>query len=145
MIEVSGVRRSWEIDRSSRSSARRFVEGPRPSRLRLHPVPLPGQRLQLGEGAVGFLPAPLRFEGACEPGTVLLTIAVIANAANATQFCSSTIMKRCNGGIWKKLKATAGDRRQQPPNAAPTRRRSRESPADTRPPRETTGATSLRG
>ena len=41
------------------------------------------------------------------PATVLLTIAAITNAASATQFSSSAMVKRCSGGIWKKLKATA--------------------------------------
>ena len=51
---------------------------------------------------------------------MLLTIAAITNAASATQFSSSAIVKRCSGGIWKKLKAAAlSDRGEQPEPQSP--------------------------
>ena len=72
MIEVSGVRRSWEIERSS--DGLQLVAAPQRlglHRLRLHPVALAGQRLQLGERPVGLLAAaarPRRARARARPG-----------------------------------------------------------------------------
>ena len=65
IIEVSGVRRSWETERSSAglqlvAAAQRLGL----DRLRLHPVALARQLRQLRQGPVGLLAAALGLGGA---------------------------------------------------------------------------------
>ncbi len=53
------------------------------------------------------------------PATALLARATIAKVISATQFCSAAIVKRCSGGMWKKLKATALAREASRPRRSP--------------------------
>jgi hypothetical protein len=110
MIAVSGVRRSWEIDRSSTvfsSSLRRTASASTASAcIRSR------SRVSASSSASALSASSRRCSAStararARPATELLTIAATTKAARATQFSSWAIAKRYSGGIWKKLKAAA--------------------------------------
>ena len=110
MIEVSGVRRSWEIERSSAvfsSSLRRSASASTASACIRSRSRVSASSSASARSASSRRRSASTARARARPATVLLTTAAITKAASATQFSSSAIVKRCSGGIWKKLKAAA--------------------------------------
>jgi hypothetical protein len=110
MIEVNGVRRSWDIDRSSAvfsSSLRRYASASIASaRIRSRSAVAAASSAS-ARSASSRRRSASSARSLAAPATVLLTIADIAKAARATQFSSVAIVSRCRGGRWKKLNARA--------------------------------------
>ena len=110
MIDVSGVRRSWEIERSSAvfsSSLRRSASASTFSACIRSRSSASAASSASARSACSRRRSASSACARARPATVLLIAATIAKVARAIQFCSSAIVKRCRGGIWKKLKATA--------------------------------------
>ena len=110
MIEVSGVRRSWEIERSRAvfsSSLRRSASASTASAC------IRSRSRASAASSASAVAASSRPRSAstarerASSATLLLTTAAIMKAARATQFSSSAIVNRCSGGMWKKLNAAA--------------------------------------
>ncbi len=104
MIEVSGVRRSCEIERSSAvfsSSLRRSASASTISACIRSRSSASAASSASARSACSRRRSASSAWARARPATVLLIAATMTKAISATQFSSSAIVSRCSGGSWK--------------------------------------------